>query len=98
MYLEAYLSAGQDPTNAAISPLFADLTGLPPLLIQVGSGEVFVGEARELSARANAAGVSATLTVAEGMPHIWHLFASFVPEAQEAITQVGTHMALHMRA
>ena len=95
-YMDAYLGT-RDARDSAISPLFADLQGLPPLLIQVGSQEVFVGEARELSARARAAGVPVTLDVAEGMPHIWHVFASFLPEGQRAIDRVGTFFAQHLR-
>lgn len=95
MYLDAYLAGGEDATDPAVSPLFADLTGLPPLLIQVGSGEVFVGEATDLAKRAEAAGVPATLEVEQGMPHIWHFFASFIPEASAAIDRVGQHYASH---
>lgn len=95
-YLAAYLK-GRDATDPAVSPFFADLAGLPPLLIQVGSEEVFVGEAEELANRAKAVGVNATLDIAEGMPHIWHLFASFLPEAKEAIQRVADFFKSHVR-
>ncbi len=95
-YMDAYLGT-RDARDSAISPLFADLTGLPPLLVQVGSQEVFVGEARELAARARAADVPVTLEVADGMPHIWHFFASFLPQGQQAIDSVGSFFAQHFK-
>lgn len=94
-YVDAYLQ-GKDPRNPAVSPLFADLAGLPPLLVQVGDREVFLGEAEALSQRASAAGVEAELEVAKGMPHIWHFFASLVPESQAAIDRAGQFSLKHM--
>ena len=72
-----------------MSPLFADLAGLPPLLVDVGTAEVLLDDARRLAERARAAGVEVTLTVAEDMVHVWHFFAGAVPEADEAIARVG---------
>ena len=95
MYLEGYLG-DHDPTDPAVSPLFADLAGLPPLLVQAGTGEVFLGEARDLVERASSAGVAAELEVAEGMPHIWHLFASFLEEAEGAIGRIGSFYDGHL--
>ena len=95
-YLEGYLK-GRNAADPAVSPFFADLAGLPPLLIQVGSEEVFVGEAEELADRAAAAGVKTTLDIAEGMPHIWHLFASFLPEAKDAIQRIAVFFKEHVR-
>ncbi len=95
-YLAAYLK-GRDATDPAVSPFFADLAGLPPLLIQVGSEEVFVGESKALAVKAKAAGVTVTLDIAEGMPHIWHLFASFLPEAQQAIQRIAGFFRTNIR-
>lgn len=81
---------GSDP---AISPLFADLAGLPPLLIDVGTAEVLLDDARRLANRARGAGVEVTLTVAEDMLHVWHFFAGAVPEADDAIARVGAFIA-----
>ena len=94
VYMEAYLG-DHDRADPVVSPLFADLSGLPPLFVQVGTREVFLGEARDLAERATAAGVDTTLDVVEDMPHIWHIFASFVPEAQRSIDRVGGFMAQH---
>jgi acetyl esterase/lipase len=91
-WADAYRGArrGSDP---AISPLFADLTGLPPLLIDVGTAEVLLDDARRLANRARGAGVEVTLTVAEDMLHVWHFFAGAVPEADEAVARVGAFIA-----
>lgn len=86
----AAYSGGVDASDPRISPLFADLAGLPPLLIEVGTSEVLLDDARRLAARAEQAGVDVTLTVAEDMVHVWHFFAGVVPEADDAIRRVGT--------
>src|SRR6266704_3154458 len=69
----AYLGA-TDPRTPLASPVFADLRGLPPLLIHVGSDEVLLDDAVQLAERAKAAGVPATLEVWDGMIHVWHWF------------------------
>lgn len=71
------------------SPLYADLRGLPPLLIQVGSAEVLLDDATRLAERASTAGVNATLEVWPEMIHVWHTFASILPEGREAIARIG---------
>jgi acetyl esterase/lipase len=73
----------------AVSPLFADLAGLPPLLIEVGTSEVLLDDGRRLAERAQAADVDVTLHVAHQMVHVWHFFAGAVPEADEAIDRVA---------
>jgi len=87
--------AGQDPRTPLASPLHADLTGLPPLLIQVGSSETLLDDATRIAKRARAAGVPVTLEVSEEMPHVWHLFASFLPEAQQAIDRLAGFVRRH---
>lgn len=70
-----------------VSPLFADLSGLPPMLVQAGGHEVLLDDAAELVARAKAAGVDAQLTVAAGM---WHVYQhSDCPEAHDAIEEIA---------
>jgi len=78
-----------------LSPLYADLHGLPPLLIHVGSNEILFDDADQLADRARAAGVDVTLYVAEGLWHVWHLYAAFVPEAKEAIERIGKFVSAH---
>ena len=85
---QAYLG-GQDPKTPLAAPLYADLKGLPPLLIQVGDAETLLDDSTRLDARARAAGVSTKLEVWPEMIHVWQLFANFLPEGQEAIDGIG---------
>jgi acetyl esterase/lipase len=80
----------EEPTNPLISPLFGNLQGLPPLLIQVGASEILRDEAIAVAKKAEVNGVSVTLEVWPEMVHCWQLFASKVPEGQEAIDHIGT--------
>lgn len=66
------------------SPLGADLAGLPPLLVQVGSAEILLDDAVSLARRAGAAGVPTTLEVWPGMPHVWHSFGFMLSEGADA--------------
>ena len=84
----AYLQ-GQNARTPLAAPLYADLKGLPPLLIQVGDAETLLDDSKRLEARAKAAGVSTKLEVWPEMIHVWQLFASFLPEGQQAIEGIG---------
>ena len=88
---------GQDARNPLASPLHADLKGLPPLLIQVGSSEILLDDARRLAERAQAADVRVTLSQYEDMPHVWHVFASFLPEGKQATREIGDFVLQHSR-
>jgi len=94
MSAAAYLQ-GHDPADPAVSPLFAELAGLPPMLIEVGSEEVLLDDSRRLAAGAREAGVEVTLEIAEGLPHVYQYFASFLPEAQASIDRSGAFIAKH---
>lgn len=76
---------GQDPRDVLASPLFADLTGLPPLLIQVGSAEVLLDDALRLAARAAEYEVDVSLEVIAGAPHVYQYFTGLMDEADEAL-------------
>lgn len=91
---ESYLD-GQDPHDPLISPVYADLIGLPPLLIQVGGDEILLDDAEKLAAQAVQAGVDATLHVYPGMWHVWQLFAPFLPEAEKAVEEIGQFVQSH---
>lgn len=80
---------GSDPKAPTVSPLFADLTDLPPLLVQVGTAEVLLDDARSFAVHAEAAGVDVQLEVAEDMIHVWHTFADVAPESREAIERIA---------
>jgi acetyl esterase/lipase len=79
----------RDPAHPLISPLFADLQGLPPTLIQVGSDEILLDDSTRLETRLMAAGVKAQLEIWPGMWHVFQVFAPFLPEAQQAIDRLG---------
>jgi phosphinothricin tripeptide acetyl hydrolase len=85
---QAYLG-NASPQAPLASPLFADLRGLPPLLIHVGSDEVLLDDAVQLAARAKAAGVETTIEVWERMIHVWHWFLPMLDEAQSAVEAIG---------
>ena len=91
---QAYLQ-GKDPRTPLAAPLYANLQGLPPLLIQVGDAEVLLDDSTRLSDHARAAGVQTKLEVWPEMIHVWHLFASFLPEGQQAIDGLGKFIVEH---
>lgn len=80
---------GMPADDPRVSPVFGDLAGLPPLLIDVGTSEVLLDDARRVAKRAEAAGVDVVLTEGEELIHVWHFFAGTVPEADEALARVG---------
>lgn len=86
----ADLYAGdRDKTDPLISPLSGDLSGLPPLLVQVGTAETLLDDSRRLVARARHAGVDVDYTEWDGMPHIWHIFAPLLQKSRDAIQELG---------
>lgn len=80
-------------THPLASPLGADLAGLPPLLVQVGSAEVLLDDSTRLAARAAAAGVAVRLDVWPDMPHVWHLMHAVLREGRAAIREAGRWLA-----
>lgn len=89
---------GADPRSPLAAPLYADLHGLPPLLVHVGTAETLLDDATRLATRAEAAGVPVTLEAWEEMIHVWHLFAAMLPEGQQAIERVGAYIQQHLAA
>lgn len=87
-----------DPRTPLASPLYADLDGLPPLLIQVGASEVLLDDATRLAERASKAGVETTLEVWPEMIHVWHTFAAILPEGHEAIARIGEFVRTQLGA
>src|SRR5262245_2690706 len=84
----AYLG-GKDPRTPLAAPMYADLSGLPPLLLQVGTAETLLDDAVRLAERARKAGVAVTYEPWEDMLHVWHLFAPVLDEGQRAIEHIG---------
>jgi acetyl esterase/lipase len=91
----AYLG-GADPKSPLASPLYADLHGLPPLLIQCESEEMLRDDSVRLVARLKAAGVDATLEEWPDMIHVFHLFADRLPEARQGIDRVAAFVNRHL--
>jgi acetyl esterase/lipase len=87
--MAAHYLGGKDPRTPLASPLFADLRGLPPLLVQVGDAEILLDDATRLASRARDAGVDVTLEVWEEMFHVWHAFAEMLPEAARACERLA---------
>ena len=81
--------AGAGPRTPLAAPLYADLSGLPPLLIQVGTAEILLDDSTRLASLAQAAGVAVELEAWEDMIHVWQALAPLVPEATEAVRRIG---------
>jgi acetyl esterase/lipase len=86
---------GKDPRAPLASPIHADLTGLPPLLLQVGSIETLLDDSNEMARRARAAGVEVEVEVWDDMPHVFQGFTPILPEAQQAIAKIGEFVQQH---
>jgi acetyl esterase/lipase len=81
--------AGTDPADPRVSPIFADLSGLPPLLIQAGSHEVLLDDATRLAAKAAADDVAVILDITPGVPHVFQAFAAILDEADAALNRAA---------
>jgi monoterpene epsilon-lactone hydrolase len=80
--------AGADPKTPLASPLFASLSGLPPLLVLVGTADLLLSDSERLAAAATEAGVDVTLEIGEGLPHVYPIMLG-TPEAAEATDRIG---------
>lgn len=90
-----YLGKEGNAADPLVSPLFADLQGLPPLLAQVGDRETVLDDSRDFIARAQEAGVDATLQVWDHMIHVFQQFPAQLPEARAAIDDMGRFLRRH---
>jgi phosphinothricin tripeptide acetyl hydrolase len=95
MMRSCYIGESTDPRIGTVSPAHADLSRLPPLLVQVGGEEILIGDAELLVERTLAAGGDATLQVADGMFHTWPVLAPHLPESRDAIGAVGSFLRSH---
>lgn len=77
-FAKSYLPSGQDPSEPTISPLWADLAGLPPMIVHSGADDLVAPDARELEIRARAAGVDVEHGIYENLWHDFHLFSPFL--------------------
>jgi acetyl esterase/lipase len=81
--------AGTDPADPLVSPIFADLSGLPPLLIQAGSHEVLLDDATRLATKAAADDVAVILDITPGVPHVFQAFAALLDEGDAALNRAA---------
>jgi len=86
---------GADAADPAVSPIYARMAGLPPLLIQAGSHEILLDDAIRLAARAAHDDVAVTLDVVPGVPHVFQAFAAILDEGQAALTRAGAFVRQH---
>ena len=95
----ARLYAGHvDLTLPTVSPVFGDYSGLPPLLVHVGTTEILLDDARRVVARARAAGVEAHLRLWRSLPHVFHVFSDYLPAARTALQEISDFMQRHLRS
>jgi epsilon-lactone hydrolase len=80
---------GADPRDPRASPLYADLRGLPPMLLFASQHEILRDDTLRLAERARAAGVDVQLVVRDGLPHVWPVFVTLLPEARDAFSIVS---------
>ena len=89
--------AKQDPHQPMLSPaVLADLTGFPPMLIQVGTNEILLDDSTRLAARARAAGVDVILDITAGVPHVFQAFAGVLDEADQALDRAALFLTQHV--
>jgi len=86
----------RDAHDQLLSPLYGDLRGLPPLLIQVGGNEILLSDSVRFAERARLADVAVTLEISEGMGHVWQVFTPLVPEAKQAVQSIGDFVQKHV--
>jgi acetyl esterase/lipase len=90
-----YYLGDTDPRNPLASPLYADLAGLPPLLIHVGEGEVLRDDSTRLAERARAAGVPVELKIWPVVPHAWQLAPHLIPEGRASLQEASEFLRAH---
>jgi epsilon-lactone hydrolase len=88
-------TSGQDAALGLISPVFADLSGLPPLIIQAGTHEVLLDDAIRLARQAATADVQVTLDITSGVPHVFQAYYQILDEATAALDRAGQLLSAH---
>jgi acetyl esterase/lipase len=86
----------QDPCLPLISPYYANLSSFPPILIHVGEDEILLSDAVHLADHARDAGVDVQLVIWPKMWHVWHTFVPILPEARQAVNEIGTFIQEHL--
>lgn len=91
-----YYAGGQDPRLPLISPHYGSLHEFPPLLIHVGEDEILLSDSMRLADNARADGVEVRLVIWPKMWHVWHAFVPYLPEAQQAVAEIGAFIGEHV--
>jgi acetyl esterase/lipase len=89
-------TSGHDASLGLISPIFADLSGLPPLIIQAGTHEVLLDDAIRLARQAAIADVEVTLDITPGVPHVFQAYYPILDEASAALDRAGQLLSAHL--
>ena len=92
LWMAGMYLGGKDAKTPLAAPLHADLKGLPPILVQVGTAETLLDDATRIAERARKAGVDTTLEVWDDMIHVFQAFAPMLPEGQQAIDKIGAYL------
>jgi salicylate hydroxylase len=95
-FMGASYFQGHEPTDPLVSPLFGDLSGLPPLFVTASEGEVLRDDATRLAARAEKAGVNVTLRLVEDSVHVYTIFP-FLPETRRTMDEVAAWAQRNLR-
>lgn len=91
-----YYAGENDPTNPLISPLYGDLQGLPPILLQAGTDDELFDDSVQFAEKALKAGVDVTFRTGEGMIHCYPFLPAFIPEAKEAMEEIFLFIKMHI--
>lgn len=94
--MEAYLSAGRDPYDPALSPAFGDYKGLPPLFIQAADSELLLNDSLLTAESARKAGVPVELKIWHNLPHVFTLFSDIIPEGKKGIKEIAGFVNSHL--
>jgi acetyl esterase/lipase len=89
-------TAGHDAALGLISPIFADLSGLPPLIIQAGTHELLLDDAIRLARQAATADVQVTLDITPQVPHVFQAYYPILDEAADALDRAGQFLSAHL--
>jgi len=95
--VDAYVPAGMDRNDPRVSPLFSDLRGLPPILVQAGSDETLLDDSTRFAAAAGAADVSITMEIWPHMIHAWQLWNARLVEGRNALQSAGAFIRRHLQ-
>jgi acetyl esterase/lipase len=91
----AWLQTRMRPNHPVVSPVFGDLSGLPPLLLHASEAEMLIDDSRRYVNKASAAGSPVTLQTWNHMVHVWHIYHPELPEARQAFAEIGKFLQTH---